>query len=138
MCRTYMHCVITDTIVLLISVNSWFFLYQFFFNLDFSFGYPNWSETPWVFRKYISNISIFCFYFGGILKEGMQVRGRAFFSDVSQFFVKVRTGEKIGLLGEYLPYGWPYYFFFFRMTRMCATWCLWNLSTFDYTANIYY
>ena len=113
-------------------------MYHFFFNISFSFGHPNWSEAPWVFSKYmltLSDNSIFCFYFGHILNEQMQVQGRACFFDISQFFVIVRNGEKIGILGEYLPYGWHYYFLFFRMTRMCGTWCLWNLSTFDYIAN---
>ena len=73
--RTYMHCLRTDTIVLMISLNSWFF-YHFFFNWGFSFGHPNWSETPWVFRKYmliLSDISIFYFYFKDIHNERTQV-----------------------------------------------------------------
>ena len=59
----------------------------------------------------LSDISIFYFYFKDIHNERTQVWveglwGMACFNDFI-LFVKVRTGEKVGLLAEYLPYDGP-------------------------------
>ena len=88
LCRTYMHCLrnrhdcIGDFFKKLILAD---FVASFCLHLGFSFRHPNCSETPWELRKYmftLSDISIIYFYFGDILNERTQARGRTCFSDV--------------------------------------------------------